>query len=113
MSDADSPGYDAVGIIGSVVYANRGFTGQAVAWDVGTGIRRPVAGSLELVDAARGTALVPVAQKKGSKETCTELRELSSGRVLWRLCGPLVFRSFSTNAETKPAMSLTAPRSSR
>ncbi|WP_374971155.1 hypothetical protein [Terrabacter sp. BE26] len=99
VSDADSPGYDVVGIIGSVVYANRGFTGQAIAWDVETGVRRPVAGSLELVDAARGTALVPVAQKAGSKQACTELRELASGRVLWQLCGPLVFRSFSTNGD--------------
>ena len=99
VSEADSPGYDPVGIVGSVVYANRGSTGQAVAWDVATGDRRPVDRSLALVDAARGTALVPVAQEAGSKETCRELQELESGRVLWRLCGPLVFRSFSTDGD--------------
>ena len=47
VSDAESPGYDAIGIIGSVVYANRGFTGKSVAWDVSSGSRRPVDGPLE------------------------------------------------------------------
>lgn len=99
VSDAESPGYDAIGIIGSVVYANRGFTGKSVAWDVSSGSRRPVDGPLELVNAARGTALVPVAQEAGSDQTCKELRDLASGRTIWRLCGPLVFRSFSTNGD--------------
>ena len=99
VSDTESPGYDAIGIIGSVVYANRGFTGKSVAWDVSSRARRPVDGPLELVNAARGTAVVPVAQKAGSDQSCKELRDLTSGRTIWRLCGPLVFRSFSTNGD--------------
>jgi len=99
VSDTESPGYDAIGIIGSVVYANRGFTGKSVAWDVSSRARRPVDGPLELVNAARGTAVVPVAPKAGSEQSCKELRDLTSGRTIWRLCGPLVFRSFSTNGD--------------
>jgi hypothetical protein len=97
VSDAESPGYDAVGIVGPVVYASRGFTGSSVAWDVATGTRRAVAGSPTLVDAARGTALVGVAPRPGSKQVCNELTDLTSGRTIWRLCGPLVFRAFSTD----------------
>ena len=40
--------------------------GRSVAWDVSTGTRRPVDGTLQLVNAARGTALVPAAQQPGS-----------------------------------------------
>lgn len=98
-SSADTPGYDAIGIVGSVVYANRGFTGEAVAWDVVTGERRSVKGSVQLVNATQGTALVALPQRRGSDQTCTELRGLASGRTLWRLCGPLVFRSFSADGD--------------
>ncbi|WP_020141609.1 hypothetical protein [Terracoccus sp. 273MFTsu3.1] len=97
VSDAESPGYDAVGIVGAVVYANRGYTGRAVAWDVAAGTRRDVSGSLALVDAARFTALVAPDPNVPHRETCHELRDLASGRTLWRLCGPLLFRSFSAD----------------
>lgn len=99
LADSETPGYDAIGIVGSVVYANRGFTGSAVAWDVATGARRQVAGSLALVDAARGRALVASDPNATGARTCNELRDLASGRTLWRLCGPLLFLSFSADGD--------------
>jgi len=96
-SDADTPGYEVVGIIGSVVHANRGYRMDGVAWDVSTDARRSVGHRLALVDAATGTALTAQDPNVPSARTCHELLDLATDRVRWRLCGPLLFRSFSSD----------------
>jgi hypothetical protein len=97
LSNADSPGFQSVGIIGSVVYANRGYRLDGVAWDVTTGARRAVGHRLALVDAASGTALTAPDPNTPSSRTCHDLLDLTSDRTLWHLCGPLLFRSFSAD----------------
>ncbi|WP_076262959.1 hypothetical protein [Intrasporangium flavum] len=90
-------GFEAVGVIDRVVYANRGSGGDAVAWDVLDGNITPVPHRLALVDAATGTALVAPDPNTPSARTCNALVDLASDRTLWRLCGPLLFRSFSAD----------------
>ena len=94
---AGNPGYEAVGIIGATVYATRGFTGDSVAWDVDTGRTRPIDGFLALVNARQRTALVTPDPNAASRSYCQELRELDTGETRWRLCGPIIFRSFSSD----------------
>ncbi|WP_323095497.1 hypothetical protein [Intrasporangium sp. YIM S08009] len=98
-SGGSSPGFEAVGVIDGVVYANRGFRGDAVAWDILDNDVRPVKHRLALVDAATGTALVAPDPNKPSTRTCHDLVDLASDRTRWRLCGPLLFRSFSADGQ--------------
>jgi hypothetical protein len=96
-ADGPSPGFEAVGVIDSTVYANRGFTGASVAWDVVGGDTSAVKHRLALVDARTGTALTAQNPNEPSARTCHELIDLATDHTLWRLCGPLVFRSFSSD----------------
>jgi hypothetical protein len=68
-----------------------------VAWDVRTNQTRRLPFRLQVVDASQETAVVSVEQQGSSASQCHELRDLLTGATRWRLCGPLVFRSFSTN----------------
>lgn len=95
--DAYSPGLVPVGIVGSTVYANRGNLPGAIAWDVTSGDTQRIEGHLTAVNAAQRTALVSPDPAAAEKQVCNELRELPSGTTRWRLCAPLVFRSFSTD----------------
>ncbi|GAA2740261.1 hypothetical protein GCM10009868_01780 [Terrabacter aerolatus] len=96
-SEGSSPGFEVVGIIGSVVYANRGYRMDGVAWDAASGDRRAVSRRLALVDGATGTALTAQDPNLQSARTCHELVDLETDRIRWRLCGPLLFRSFSSD----------------
>jgi hypothetical protein len=90
-------GYELVGVVGHTVYANRGNAAGSVAWDVKTNQTRRLPFRLDVVDAAQETAIVSVGQEGSSASPCHELRDLLTGAKRWRLCGPLVFRSFSSN----------------
>jgi hypothetical protein len=94
-SGSDPGRYTTIGIIGSVVYANRGGKDAAVAWDVTSGTRRALKGRVELVNTARRTALMAAGVTRAG--LCHELRDLVTGRTFWRICGPLSFRSFSSD----------------
>lgn len=91
------PGYEVIGVVGRTVYANRGDADSSVAWDLTTDQTRQLPFRLDVVDPAQGTTVVSVAQEGSSASPCHELRDLLTGAKRWRLCGPLVFRSFSTN----------------
>ncbi|NUO35998.1 MAG: hypothetical protein HOQ27_13185, partial [Dermatophilaceae bacterium] len=94
-------GYYPAGLVGTTAYASRPGTGRSVAWDVGTGAVRSLEGELGFVNAASGLGLSYAggdAAGDGSR-SCTILLELSSGRQLWRLCGPLRMLGFSDDGQ--------------
>ncbi|MEW1952163.1 hypothetical protein [Terrabacter sp. NPDC080008] len=92
-----SPGLVPVGIVGSTVYAQRGSLGSSLSWDVGTGKTQRIAGHITAVDAAQRTAVIAPDPNTAPKDYCNELRDLDTGLTRWRLCAPILIRSFSSD----------------
>jgi hypothetical protein len=95
-SGSGGSGYEVVGVVNTTVYANRGDLEASVAWDVSTGKTRRLPFRLSVVDPATETAAVLTPGAK-AQTSCLELRDLLTLRARWRLCGPLVPRTFSSN----------------
>ncbi|GGM86869.1 hypothetical protein GCM10009721_09610 [Terrabacter tumescens] len=95
-SSGGSSGYEVAGVVNTTVYANRGDLEASVAWDVSTGKTRRLPFRLSVVDPATETAAVLTPGAK-ARTSCLELRDLLTLRTRWRLCGPLLPRTFSSN----------------
>lgn len=96
---ATESGYSPAGLVGTTAYAARPGTGASVAWDVVTGRVVPVRGELSLVNATSGVGLAAIGGDVAADGSnfCNALIDLTSGRELWRLCGPLRFVGFSAD----------------
>jgi len=90
--------YAVVGLIGTTAYATKGSSGSSAAWDVETGRVADLSGVLTVVDPVRRTAIVRSGGDVGQR-LCQELRDLSTGGVWWRLCGPVLLQSFSSDGQ--------------
>jgi hypothetical protein len=97
LGNPGGPGYRAVGIVGTTVYAVDGAETSTLAWDVATDRTTTLKGAVNLLNAATNRALVHVpGSVSGDGDTfCSDLVDLSSGQQLWRFCGPLRFTGFS------------------
>lgn len=96
-SAASHGSWEPVGIIGAVVYANRGHDKGHVRWDTATGEVIRAEGTIDLLNEATGIALVTVpGEVAGDGDlVCRELVDLDTGITRWRLCGAVHFTSFS------------------
>ncbi len=98
VPSGDPGGYTAVGLVGTTAYARKGNSGKTVAWDVETGGTRDVAGEFAAVDPVQGLALVKLGGDAG-EPLCYDLRVIDTGKQRWRVCGPVLMTTFSSDGE--------------
>lgn len=89
-------GYTPAGLLGTTAYGLAMDGRTTVAWDVVTDQLSRIKGSLSLVGPT-GAGLItwPDRTPETLEDWCQELRDLTSGATLWRLCGPVLLTSFS------------------
>ncbi len=93
---AGAAGWLAAGLVGNTGYAVNTDQTSSVAWAVLSGRTTTIKGAIGPIDAAGRRAIVTAGLSPGQPGYgCQRLVDLTSGRVIWTLCGPLWFTSFS------------------
>lgn len=89
-------GWQVAGLVGDTAYAVNTDQTSSIAWDVRSTETTTIKGAIGPIDAAGRRAIVTPGLSPGQPGYgCQRLVDLTSGRTIWNLCGPLWFSSFS------------------
>jgi hypothetical protein len=93
--------WQPVGIVGPLVYANRGHDKGHAVWNTATGEVVRAKGTIALFNEEALLALVTAGSDvAGDGDSfCRELVDLNTGTTRWRLCGAVHFTGFSPDGE--------------
>lgn len=93
-------GWRAAGLVGDTAYAVNSDQTSSVAWDVRSARTAMLKGAIGPIDFTGRRAIVTTGGSSPGQPGfgCQQLVDLTTGRTIWNLCGPLTFSSFSRDA---------------